>query len=93
MFVSHQDFNMIDSLLKDELPKLKNNHPIFTTFPSYLGPNEINERGLQLMFLGYAKEDDRFGAGREFVRIIKKIFDDNNIIIPSQMYSLKNNQK
>lgn len=60
--VSHQDFKKAETAIENELPNIQKRLTMFKKGPDYLGPNQIDELGLQLFFLGYADEGERFAA-------------------------------
>ena len=77
------DLRKIEELLKEKLPKLKDEHPdLYLTAPRYLGVDELADSGVNLKFAVDVTETNVFAGQRMLARDIKVLFDDNNVTIP-----------
>ena len=77
------DLRKLEVLLKEELPKLKDEHPdLYLTEPRYLGVDLLADSGINLKFAVDVTETNVFAGQRMLARDIKILFDDHNISIP-----------
>ena len=77
------DLRKLESMLKEELPKLKEEHPsLYLTAPRYLGVDELADSGVNLKFAVDVKEEDIFDGNRMLARDIKILFDAKGVEIP-----------
>ena len=72
----------IESVIADNLDKIKERIPAIVEGPYYKGVAELGESSVDLLFVAKCKEDDIYQVQRDLNREIKIMFDDNNIGIP-----------
>ena len=77
------DLRKLEALLKEALPKLKEEHPdLYLTAPRYLGVDALADSGINLKFAVDVTEQNVFGAQRMLARDLKILFDENGVEIP-----------
>ena len=77
------DLRMLEKLLAENLPKLKDEHPdLYLADPVYLGVEELADSGINLKFKVEVTETNVFAGQRMLARDIKLLFDDNGVEIP-----------
>lgn len=77
------DLRKLEKLLKDALPKLKDEHPdLYLSAPRYLGVDQLADSGVNLKFVVDVTEANVFAGQRMLARDIKLLFDDNGVEIP-----------
>ena len=77
------DLRKLEALLKEKLPKLKEEHPdLYLTAPRYLGVDQLADSGINLKFAVDVTEQNVFGAQRMLARDLKILFDENGVEIP-----------
>ena len=72
----------VESIISDNLEKMKKMVPGIVEGPFYKGVSELGESGVEILFVAKCKEDDIYQVKRDMNRAIKIIFDDNNVEIP-----------
>ena len=72
----------IESVISDNIDKVKAKIPAILEGPYYKGVAELGESGVSLLFIAKCKEDDIYQVQRDLNREIKIMFDDNGIEIP-----------
>ena len=72
----------VESVIADNIGKLKEKIPAIVEGPFYKGVSELAESSVNLLFVAKCKEDDIYQVQRDMNREIKILFDDNNIGIP-----------
>ena len=77
-----QDIDYVESVLKRELPKLKENDARILDGPTYGGVAELGESGVTLVVFSKCNELNIIGVTRYMNREILKIFYRNNITVP-----------
>ena len=78
------DLRKLEKLLKEALPKLKEEHPdLYLSAPRYLGVDQLADSGVNLKFMVDVTETNVFAGQRMLARDIKLLFDDNGVEIPS----------
>ena len=77
------DLRKLEKLLKEALPKLKEEHPdLYLSAPRYLGVDQLADSGVNLKFMVDVTETNVFAGQRMLARDIKLLFDDNGVEIP-----------
>ena len=77
------DLRKLEALLKEALPKLKEEHPdLYLTAPRYLGVDALADSGVNLKFAVDVTEQNVFGAQRMLARDLKILFDEKGVEIP-----------
>ena len=77
------DLRKLEKLLKEALPKLKEEHPdLYLSAPRYLGVDQLADSGVNLKFMVDVTETNVFAGQRMLARDIKLHFDDNGVEIP-----------
>ena len=77
------DLRKLEALLKEALPKLKEEHPdLYLTAPRYLGVDALADSGINLKFAVDVTEQNVFGAQRMLARDLKILFDEKGVEIP-----------
>ena len=77
------DLRKLEALLKEALPKLKEEHPdLYLTAPRYLGVDQLADSGVNLKFAVDVTEQNVFGAQRMLARDLKILFDEKGVEIP-----------
>ncbi len=77
-----ESIEKVESIIKDNLNRIKENIPSIIEGPFYKGVANLGESGVSLAFLATCKETERFQVERDIRRELKIIFDENNIGIP-----------
>ena len=72
----------VESVIADNLDKIKEKIPAIIEGPFYKGVSELAESSVNLLFVAKCKEADIYQVERDLNREIKIMFDDNNINIP-----------
>ena len=72
----------IESVISQNLDKIKAKIPAIEEGPFYKGVDELGESGVTLLFVAKCKEADIYQVQRDLNREIKIVFDDNNVEIP-----------
>ena len=72
----------IESVIADNLDKIRERIPAIVEGPYYKGVAELGESSVDLLFVAKCKEDDIYQVQRDLNREIKIMFDNNNIGIP-----------
>ena len=78
-----QNLEEFEEIVARELPlTYEENKGVFKESPRYLGIEEFLPNGIQVKFIVKADEKNIFAAKRALNRLIKQIFDQNNIEVP-----------
>lgn len=81
--VSYGDrIEVIEKIIADNLPKIKEKIPAIIEGPFYKGVSELADSAVVLLFVAKCKETDIYQVQRDLNREIKIVFDDNNVNIP-----------
>ena len=72
----------IESVIADNIGKLKDKIPAIVEGPFYKGVAELGANSVDLLFVAKCKEEDIYQVQRDMNRELKIMFDDNNIGIP-----------
>ena len=72
----------VEMIIENNLPKIKEELTLIVDGPYYKGVTALSPSSVDLLFLGYCKEEDIFQAQRDMNRAFKILFDENNINIP-----------
>ena len=78
----------VESVIADNLEKIKAKIPDIVEGPFYKGVAELAESSVNLLFIAKCKEPDIYQVQRDMNREIKIMFDDNNINIPFPQLTL-----
>lgn len=76
------DLVKIETVLKDNLSRMKEAVPHIKEGPFYFGVQELGQSSVVLRIYAKTEENDKYQARRLLNREIKLIFDENNIEIP-----------
>ena len=77
-----EDIDRVEAILKEALPKMKEEIPTIIAGPFYKGVQELADSAVILRFIAYTTEDDRGKTRRAMNKKLKKLFDENHISIP-----------
>ncbi len=83
-----EDLTKVELLIKDYLPKIKENIPYIVDGPYYKGVDEMADSCLKLLFLAKCDEHDYYPARRAFNREIYKMANELGIEIPYNQITL-----
>lgn len=77
-----ESIERVESIFKDELPKIKENVSTIVEGPYYKGVSAFNPSGIRLKFIARCLEENKFQTERDLYRQIKLVFDRNEIVVP-----------
>jgi Small-conductance mechanosensitive channel len=77
-----ESLERVESILKDNLPAIKEAIPDIKEGPYYRGVAELGDSAVVLRFVANCEEDDRYQVERDLNRQFKLLFDKYNINIP-----------
>ena len=77
-----ESLERVEAILKDNMPKIKENIPEIVEGPFYKGVSEFGDSAVVLRFIAKCAEGERFQVERDLNRQFKLLFDKNNINIP-----------
>ena len=77
-----ESLERVESILKDNLGKIKENIPEIVEGPYYKGVAELGDSAVVLRFIAKCDEGQRFQVERDLNRQFKLLFDKYNINIP-----------
>lgn len=77
-----ESLERVETIIKDNLAKIKKNIPDIVEGPFYKGVKALNTSSVDLLFVARCNEDNIFQVQRDLNRQIKLIFDENKINIP-----------
>lgn len=80
--IHYDDFLRADQIFKTQLSALKPQLPKFIDGPTYIGPIEFADAGIQVKFIGKVDETDRYQAERDLRTALKAFMDQHQIEIP-----------
>lgn len=80
--VHYDDFLRADKIFKEHMDELKTDLPKFYEGPTYIGPVEFANSGINIKFTGKVNEDYRFQAERDLRTVLKAFMDKYEIEIP-----------
>ena len=85
-----ESIERVENVIKNELPKIKDEVESIKEGPFYSGVSSFNASGVELRFVAKTLENNRFQAERDIRRQIKLIFDKHDIDIPFQTVTISN---
>ena len=88
-----ESIERVEKVIKDNLPRIKENIPDIIDGPFYIGVSELGASGVTLKFIAQCKETSRFQVERDMMRQIKIIFDENNVGIPFPQVTINQPKK
>lgn len=77
-----ESIERVENILKDVLPKMKNDIPAIVDGPFYKGISELGDSAVVIKIIAKCSEDDKFQVQRDMNRSIKLVFDAHNVGIP-----------
>jgi len=77
-----QDISHVEEVLERELPKLKEENPLITGGPLFLGVQSLGDSGVELLVACNCNEQDILSVRRYLNRSVLQIFYDNDISVP-----------
>ena len=77
-----ESLERVESILKDNLPAIKDAIPDIKEGPFYKGVSELGDSAVVLRFVANCEEDMRYQIERDLNRQFKLLFDKYNINIP-----------
>ena len=81
--ISYSDrIEKVESVIADNIEKLKDKIPLIVEGPYYKGVSELAESSVNLLFVAKCDENDIYQVQRDLNREIKILFDNNGISIP-----------
>ncbi len=83
-----EDLERAEAVIANFLPEIKKRVPAITDGPYYKGVSGFNGYGVELGFLCWADEGDRFQVTRDLNREIYLEFKKENILVPFQQVTV-----
>jgi len=88
-----ESIERVESVLKDNFPRIKESIPAIVQGPFYMGVSSLADSAVVLKIIAKVNEPDKFQTERDLNRIVKIIFDENNVNIPYNQITLSNREK
>ena len=77
-----ESLERVESVIKDNLDKIRRNVPSIKSGPEYKGVQELGSSGVKIRIIAECHESELFQTERDLNRQIKLVFDKNAINIP-----------
>ena len=88
-----EDVERVEAVIANALPSIQAKIPALTEGPYYKGVASFDDFGVQLAFLAFSDEDDRFQVTRDLNRELYLEFKKNGIFLPTRQISVNEPQK
>lgn len=83
-----EDVERVEGIIANALPRIKSKIPAITDGPYYKGISGFNNFGVELAFLCFSDENDRFQVTRDLNREIYLELAKENVLIPFQQITI-----
>lgn len=83
-----ESIDRVEAILKENLPKFKEEIPQIIAGPFYKGVVELADSAVILRILAFATEDDKGKVKRKLLKKIKVLFDENHVEFPFPQVTL-----
>lgn len=83
-----EDVERVEAIIAKALPKIKARIPAITDGPYYKGVSAFNQSGVELAFLCFSDENDRFQVTRDLNREIYLELNKEDIFVPFQQLTV-----
>lgn len=88
-----ESIERVEKVIEENLDRMKKEIKCIKEGPFYKGVQQLGASGVVLRFVAKCKEGDVFQTQREMNRLLKIIFDENNISIPFNQIVVHNIDK
>ena len=88
-----EDLEKVEEVIKSNLETISKNCPLFKGKVEYLGVSAVADSSVNLKFVAYCDENDRFAAERALNREIYLLFTKNNVTIPFPQVTISQRDK
>lgn len=83
-----ESIDRVEAILKENLPKFKEEIPQIIAGPFYKGVVELGDSAVILRIIAFATEEDKGKVKRKMLKKIKNLFDENHVEFPFPQVAL-----